>query len=180
MTCYDSKLRVIRIQWDLKNNSDYAKIRFTRRKMYWFWSFWSKNLVRITRRLLYKLVLTLLASSGGGVLVRTSYQYESAQSVLAVIYCVLYLIWLLHLCGTVAIQILISSSRLSIWFYFCRFLLSMEIKFSAQRNNIAFLREKIYTVILIVKHVVSYSHCDFWQCSIILCYESLVNFLSST
>ena len=33
-----SKHRVIRIQWDLKNNADYAKIRITRRNSHWFWS----------------------------------------------------------------------------------------------------------------------------------------------
>ena len=26
----------MRIRWDLKNNSNYAKIRITRRKMHWF------------------------------------------------------------------------------------------------------------------------------------------------
>ena len=39
-----SKHYVIRIQWDLRYNSDYAKIRITRRKMHWFWSIWSENM----------------------------------------------------------------------------------------------------------------------------------------
>ena len=32
-----SKLRVVRIQWNLKNSSDHAKYRNTRRKIHWFW-----------------------------------------------------------------------------------------------------------------------------------------------
>ena len=39
---YHSKLRVIRIPRDLNNNSDYAKIRITRRKLHWFCSIRSK------------------------------------------------------------------------------------------------------------------------------------------
>ena len=40
-------LRVIGIQCDLKINSDYVKIRITRRKMHWFWSIWPENLLEL-------------------------------------------------------------------------------------------------------------------------------------
>ena len=35
--------RVIWVEWDLENNSDYARIRITRRKRHWFWS-WRSTL----------------------------------------------------------------------------------------------------------------------------------------
>ena len=48
-----SELRVIRIQWDLKNNWDYAKIRITRRKNASVLVILIRKFVRITRSLLY-------------------------------------------------------------------------------------------------------------------------------
>ena len=39
-----SKFYEIRIQWDLKNNSDCAEIWIERRKMHWFQSIWPENL----------------------------------------------------------------------------------------------------------------------------------------